>query len=81
MGCGGWILWVIVSRVFLYSGFPRGVWLGIGVGAVAGLIVALVRGDWFHILWGCMWGFLGGLVFQLVIVMIERRENKRRFGK
>ena len=73
-----WLLALIVRFVFDVRGFPRAIWLGIGVGAVAGMIIALVRGDGFSILYGIGWGFLGGLVFELIIRLIVRIDNKRR---
>jgi len=74
MGC----LLAVIARVLLaFRYFPKTIWGGVAVGAVVGLITALVKGDGFLILYGCMWGFLGGIVFELVIRLIDRIDSRR----
>jgi len=78
MGCGGFLLAMIVRGFLVFGYFPKAIWSGVAVGAVAGLIIALVKWDWWQILYGCGWGFLGGLVFELVIRLIDRIDTRRR---
>ena len=77
MGC----LLAIVFRAFAaFRYWPRTILVGIGVGAVAGLIIALVEGSGLSILYGCIYGFVGGLVFEGIVRLIVRIDNKRRRG-
>jgi hypothetical protein len=74
MGC----LLVVIFRVLgAFRYWPRTIWGGVAVGAVAGLIVALVTGSGFPILYGCIYGFVGGLVFEGIVRLIVRIDNKR----
>jgi len=50
----------------------------VAVGAVVGIIMALVKGDWFFIFAGCGVGFFAGLVLELIIRLIVRMDNRRR---
>ena len=73
MGCIGWILYAL----WILGELPLAIWGSIVVGAVVGLIIALVKGDGFLILYGCMWGFVGGIVLELVIRLIDRIDSRR----
>jgi len=77
MGCLGWLFGWIMVRVFILRGFSRAIWVGIAVGAIVGLIIALVKWDGFQILYGCGWGLLGGLVFELIIRLINKIDSRR----
>jgi hypothetical protein len=78
MGC----LLVVIFRVLAAFGYwPRTILSGIGVGAVVGLIIGLIRGSGFPILYGCIYGFVGGLIFEGIVRLIVRIDNKRRAGK
>lgn len=79
MGCFPLVIIARVLGAFRY--WPKTILSGIAVGAVAGLIIALVKGDGFSILYGIGWGFLGGLVFELIIRLIVKIDNKRRARK
>jgi putative Ca2+/H+ antiporter (TMEM165/GDT1 family) len=81
MGCFLAILAIIVRGLLAFRYFPKTILSGIGVGAVVGLILAIVKGDWFQLLYGLGWGFLGGVVFELVVVWIDRIDNWRRSRK
>jgi hypothetical protein len=78
MGCGWFVLAMIVRGLVAFRYFPRTILGGVAVGAVVGLIVALVEGNWFSLVNGLVFGLIGGLVFELIIRLIVRIENKRR---
>ena len=80
MGCG-WLFFYILSIIFIRRGFPRAIWSGIAVGAAVGVIIALVRDDWLIILYSCAVGLAAGIVFQLIVVWIDRIDNWRRSRK
>ena len=74
MGC----LLAIVFRVFAaFRYWPKTIWGGVAVGAIAGLIIALVKGSGFPILYGLIYGFVGGLVFEGIVRLIVIIDNKR----
>jgi len=73
MGCIFWPLYAL----WILGELPRAIWGGVAVGAIVGLIIALVRGDWFSVLYGCGWGFLGGIVFELIIRLIDKIDSRR----
>ena len=77
VGCG-WAILAIFRYIFVQHGFPRGIWYGIGVGAIVGIIIALVRDDWWIILYSCAAGLAAGVVFELTIVWIDRIDKWRR---
>jgi hypothetical protein len=74
MGC---LLVIIVRSILAFRYFPKTILSGIGVGAVVGLIIALIKGDWFSLLYGLMWGFIGGIGFELIIRLINRIDSRR----
>ena len=74
MGC---LLGIIFRVLGAFRYWPRTILSGIGVGAVVGLIIALVSGSGFPILYGCIYGFVGGLVFEGIVRLIVMIDNKR----
>ena len=74
MGC---LLAIIVRVLLAFRYFPKTIWGGVAVGAVVGLIIALVKGDWFLMVYSCVWGFVGGIVFELIIRLISRIDSRR----
>ena len=74
MGLG--ILVAIIRRIFGYV--PKAIWSGIAVGAVVGIIIALVKGDSDLILLSCAVGLAAGIVFELIIRLINRINNRQR---
>jgi len=64
----------IIRHVFGYV--PKAIWAGVAVGAVVGLIIALVKGDLDLILLSCAVGLVAGLVFQLIISVSSRRRTR-----
>jgi hypothetical protein len=80
MGCG-WLLIHILGLIFIRRGFPRVIWYGVVVGALVGVIIALIRDDWLILLYGCAAGCAAGVVFELVVVWIDRIDNWRRSRK
>jgi hypothetical protein len=80
MGCG--LLFVrlfyyILRLIWVRRGFPRAIWYGVGVGAIVGVIIALVRDDWWIILYSCAAGAAAGVVFQLLIIWIDRINHRQ----
>ena len=53
---------------------PNAVWGGAGVGAIVGLVIALVRGDWGLL----ALGFAAGTIAGAVLEWIGRLANKLR---
>ena len=80
MGCG-WLFFYILGVIWVRRGFPRAIWYGVAVGAVVGVIIALVRDDWWILLYSCAVGLAAGIVFELIIVWIDRIDNWRRSRK
>ena len=74
MGC---LLAIIFRVLAAFRYWPKTILGGIGVGAVVGLIIALVRGSGFSILYGCIYGFAGGLVFEGIVRLINRIDSRR----
>lgn len=74
MGC----LLIIIVRVLLAFRYcPKTIWGGTAVGAVVGLIIALVKEDWGIILLGCAMGLVAGTFFELIIRLIIRIDSRR----
>jgi hypothetical protein len=78
MGCGGVLLAHIIRALWILGRLPKAVGGGIVVGAVVGLIIALVKGNGWHVLYGCAFGLLGGLVFELMIRLVDRMDRRHR---
>jgi hypothetical protein len=76
MGCMGVLLVRLVVFLVRTGESTPAIWWGVGVGAVVGLILSLVKADWFPVLAGSMLGLVGGLVFEFVL-MIARRRRRR----
>jgi len=74
MGC---LLAIIVRVLVAFRYFPKTIWGGVAVGAVVGLIIALVKGDWYLMLFSCVVGFVAGIVFELIIRLIDRIDSRR----
>ena len=79
-GCG-WAIMAILRYIFVHHGFPRTIWYGVGVGAIVGVIIAIVRDDWLIMLYSCVVGAAAGVVFQLVIIWIDRIDKRRQSRK
>ncbi len=73
-----WIVAIIVRVMVAFRSFPTAIWGGAAVGAIVGLIIALVTGDWFVILSSCVMGLLAGTVLELVIRLIVSITSRRR---
>ena len=78
-----WIVAIIVRVMAAFRSFPRAIWGGAAVGAIVGLIIALVnKGDailviaW--VLFCCGMGLLAGTVLELVIRLIVSITSRRR---
>jgi len=78
MGCLGVLLVRIARLLFELGEVTPAIWGSVAVGAVVGLIMALVKGDWILIFAGCGVGFVAGLVLELIIRLIVRIGNRRR---
>jgi hypothetical protein len=74
MGC---LLGIIFRVLAAFRYWPKTIWVGVAVGAVAGLIIALVNRSGISILYGCIYGFVGGLVFEGIVRLIVRIDNRR----
>ncbi len=80
MGCGllfGRLLFRIFTLIWVRRGFPRSIYYGLGVGAIVGVIIALIRNDWLILLYSCVVGAAAGVVFQFIIISIDRIDNWR----
>lgn len=69
---------IIVRVMVAFRSFPKAIWGGAALGAIVGLIIALVKGDWSVILFSCMVGFLAGTVFELVMRLVISITSRRR---
>ena len=74
MGC---LIAIIVRSLVAFRYFPKTIWGGVAVGAVVGLIIALIREDWWIMLYSCAVGFAAGIVFDLTIRLINRIDSRR----
>jgi len=77
MGCLGLLLVRIAIFLFQLGEVTPAIWGSVAVGAVVGVIMALVKGDWFFVIAGCVMGFVAGLVLELIIRLIVRMDNRR----
>jgi len=72
-------LWAIVlHRLLVIKSIRKTIYYGIGIGAVVGLIIAVVEGYWQVILIGCGIGLILGITLGLIIraVSILRRSDQ-----
>jgi hypothetical protein len=72
-------LWAIaLRRLLVIKSIRKTIYYGIGIGAVVGLIIALVQGYWQVILIGCGIGFVLGVTLGLIIraISIMRRSDQ-----
>lgn len=76
MGC--FVLAIIVRVLVAFRYVPRAIWGGAAVGAIVGLIIALIKRDWTLMLLSCAVGFIAGTVFELIIRLIISIDNRRR---
>ena len=74
MGCLGWLFVRIALFLFVLGEVTPAIWGSVAVGAVVGLIIGLVKGDWILIFAGCGVGFVTGLVLELIIRIASRRQ-------
>jgi hypothetical protein len=73
----GYLLAIIVRSLAAFRYFPKAIWGGVAVGAVVGLIIALIKVDWTLLLYSCAVGFVAGIVFELIIRLINRIDSRR----
>jgi ABC-type transport system involved in multi-copper enzyme maturation permease subunit len=81
MGCGLLflrVLFQLFTLIWVRRGFPRSIYYGLGVGAIVGVIIALIRNDWLILLYSCVVGAAAGVVFQLIIISIDRIDKWQR---
>jgi ABC-type transport system involved in multi-copper enzyme maturation permease subunit len=81
MGCGFLfvrVLFQLFTLTWVRRGFPRSIYYGLGVGAIVGVIIALVRNDWLILLYSCVIGAAAGVVFQFIIILIDRIDKWQR---
>lgn len=78
MGCLGLLLVRIAIFLFQVGEVTPAIWGSVAVGAVVGVIMALVKGDWFFVVAGCGVGLVVGFVLELIIRLIVRMDNRRR---
>ena len=76
MGCLGLLLVRIAIFLFQSGEVTPAIWGSVAVGAVVGVIMALVKGDWFFVFAGCAMGFVAGLVLELIIRISNRRRRR-----
>jgi len=74
MGC---LLAIIVRSILVFRYFPKTILGGVAVGAIVGLIIALVKEDWWIMLTSCAVGLVAGIVFELIIRLINRMDSRR----
>ena len=74
MGCLGWLFVRIALLLFVLGEVTPAIWGSVAVGAVVGLIIGLVKGNWILIFAGCGVGFVTGLVLELIIRIASRRQ-------
>ena len=72
MGCLGVLLVRLAVFLFRIGEFTPAIWGSVAVGAVVGLIIGLVEGNWILVFAGCGIGFVIGLVLELIIRRISR---------
>jgi hypothetical protein len=67
-----------LGRLLAIGSIRKAMWYGIGVGAVAGVTLALAKGHWALILVGCGIGLTLGISVGLVVrgVSIMRRRDE-----
>jgi hypothetical protein len=78
-----WVVAIIVRVMAAFRSFPRAIWGGAAVGAIVGLIIAVVnKGDailvtsW--VLSCCGMGLVAGTVFELVMRLVVSITSRRR---
>jgi len=76
MGCLGNLLVRIVRFLFELGAVTPAIWGSVAVGAVVGLAVGLIKGDWTLVFAGCGIGFFVGLVLELIIRRVTRRRRQ-----
>ena len=77
MGCLGLLLVRLAIFLFAIGEVTPAIWGSVAVGAVVGLIIGIVKGNWILIFAGCGVGFVAGLVLELIIRLIVRMVNRR----
>ena len=77
MGYLGYVWAIVLRRLLAIRRIRKAIYSGIAVGAVVGLIIALVRGYWPLIFIGCGVGFVLGTTLGLIIraISITRRSR------
>ena len=78
MGCLGALPVRLAVLLFRSGEMTPVIWGGVAVGAVVGIIIALIKGDWFLVFAGCGVGLVIGFVLELIIRLIVRMDNRRR---
>jgi hypothetical protein len=72
---------IILRSLLLDRYFPKIILGGVAVGAVVGVIIVLVRDNWWIVLLSSVVGLHAGLVVELIYGLIERNRFLRRFRK
>jgi hypothetical protein len=78
MGYMGFIWARVLRNLLVIKSIRKAIYYGIGIGAVVGLIIAVVEGYWQLILLGCGIGLVIGVTLGLIIraVSIMRRSGQ-----
>jgi hypothetical protein len=69
---------IIVRFILAFGEFPRTIWGGAALGAFVGVIIALIRGDKWIMLYGCAAGLAAGIFLELIIRLIDRINHRPR---
>jgi hypothetical protein len=72
-------LWAIaLRRLLVIRSIRKAIYYGIGIGAVVGIVIAVVEGHWQMILLGCGIGIVLGVTSGLIIraVSIMKRSDQ-----
>ena len=77
MGYIGYIWARIIRGLFVLPEVRKATLGGVAVGALVGIIIALIKGDWHLILIGCGVGFLAGIVLGLIIKAVSMSRRRR----
>lgn len=67
MGYLGYIFGTALRRLLVIGSIRKAMYYGIAVGAVVGVMVALVKGYWPLVFVGCGVGFVLGMTLGLII--------------
>jgi hypothetical protein len=63
---------ILVRLISALGKSPKTIWGGVAVGTFMGVIIALVRGDKWIMLYGCAAGLAAGIFIELIMRLIDR---------